>query len=123
MNRLIPIFLAGACLAACTTQRQAAVEQPAPVPLPPAPPAGEPADLAGLAPAQLKNAFGEPAFVRKDSGVEMWRYDSPACKAFFFLYPAGTTFSVRHVETLPRGQQMAADAACLEVLRAHARVS
>ena len=123
MKQIVPIALACALLAGCAGQRRAAVEEQQPTALPPTPPAGEPADLAGLAPAQLKFAFGEPTFVRKDGGIEMWRYDGAGCKAFFFLYPAGSTFSVRHVETLPRGQLMAADTGCLDALRARARVS
>jgi hypothetical protein len=50
----------------------------------------------------------------------MWRYDSAGCRAFFFLYPVGNSLSVRHVETLPRGRDMAADAGCLDSLRAKA---
>ena len=48
----------------------------------------------------------------------MWRYDGASCKAFFFLYPAGNSLAVRHVETVPRGAEMAADAGCLNALRA-----
>ncbi len=68
----------------------------------------------------LRAAFGQPAFVRKDTGSEMWRYDGAACKAFFFLYPgvSGATI-VRHVETLPRGSAIAADENCLALLRLH----
>lgn len=93
------------------------------VSLPPPPPPGEPADLAGLDAGALRVAFGEPAFTRKDGPAEMWRYDNSACKAFFFLYSNGTTFTVRHVETLPRGSEMAADANCLAQLRLHTPVS
>ena len=47
--------------------------------------------------------MGNPAFTRKEgAGIEMWRYDGVACKAFFFLYPQGSGLSVRHVETMPR---------------------
>ena len=108
-----------ACLLTC-----GCVTPPAPpnasqtVELPAPPPAGEPAGLAGLQAAQLRVAFGAPAFVRQDGTAQLWRYDGASCKAFFFLYPEGNSLSVRHVETLPRGQDMAADAACLNALRA-----
>jgi hypothetical protein len=87
--------------------------------LPSAPPPGEPAGYAGIDSGQLKVAMGSPAFTRKEgAGIEMWRYDGAACKAFFFLYPDGSALSVRHVETLPRPSDAAADVGCLNQLRA-----
>lgn len=90
--------------------------------LPPAPPPGEPTGLAGMDASNVRVAFGPPAFVRRDGATEMWRYDSVACKAFFFLYPNGTSLAVRHVETVPRGHDIAADANCLAQIRAHGTV-
>ena len=88
------------------------------VKLPSAPPAGEPAGYAGINAAQLKVAMGNPVFVRKEgAGIELWRYDGAACKAFFFLYPEGADLSVKHVETVPRPQDAAADLNCLGQLR------
>jgi len=109
MNRVIPLVLFCALLAACAAPQQR-------VALPSAPPPGEPGNVAGLRADQLRVAFGEPAFVRKDAGTELWRYDSAACKAFFFLYSDGGAMVVRHVETLPRGQDIAADSNCLSGL-------
>lgn len=119
MRKSATLLLCSALAACAGNSRQvASVPQPAPrVALPPAPPKGEPSDLAGLGANQLRVAFGTPAFVRKDSGAEIWRYDSSSCKAFFFLYPYGTAMLVRHVETLPRGNIMAADETCLETIR------
>ena len=118
------IILLCAGLAACAMPRQGQiVQQPTPrVSLPAAPPPGEPGDLAGLQPAQLRVLMGDPAFIRKDGPAEMWRYDGPNCKAFFFLYPYGTSLLVRHVETLPRGRDIAADQTCLGSLRARSPV-
>ena len=67
--------------------------------------------------ASLKLAFGAPAFMRKDGGTELWRYDGTACRAFFFLYPETNGLVVRHVETSPRPVDAAADPACLNALR------
>jgi hypothetical protein len=94
------------------------------VALPAGPPPGEPAWITSMDSQGLRTAFGQPAFVRKDSGSEMWRYDGAACKAFFFLYPgvSGSTI-VRHVETLPRGATIAADENCLAQLRLHSTTS
>lgn len=109
-------------LAACATPRPPPSTQAvAPrVPLPPSPSPGEPSDIAGLQAAQLRIVFGVPSFMRKDGTTEMWRYDGAACKAFFFLYPYANSLLVRHVETLPRGPNMAADQVCLDSLRAPA---
>jgi hypothetical protein len=119
MMRRLTILLLCTAVAACATNRPSpGVQQQVPrVALPPAPSPGEPADLAGLKSTQLRVAFGAPAFVRKDGNVEIWRYDSASCKAFFFLYPYGDSLLVRHVETLPRGNEMAADETCLATLR------
>jgi hypothetical protein len=103
-------------LAACGTssQQQAVVAPQQPV--------GEPPGIAGLAAADVKVAFGEPALVRHDGTTQMWRYDSPTCRAFFFFYDLLGVQTVRHVETLPRGTTMAADATCLDALRAKPKV-
>jgi hypothetical protein len=104
-------------LAAC------AAPQANQVALPAAPPPGEPGNLAGMDAARVKTAFGAPQFVRKDGTAEIWRYDAASCKAFFFLYPNGTSMAVRHVETTPHAASEAADSACLQALMARARVS
>jgi hypothetical protein len=124
MRKLATLLLCSA-LAACASGRPAATvqQQTRRVALPPAPPKGEPGDLAGLRSTQLREAFGAPAFVRKDGTAEIWRYDSSRCKAFFFLYPYDNALLVRHVETLPRGSVMAADQACLETLRPRSQQS
>jgi hypothetical protein len=85
------------------------------VPIPPPPPKGEPESFNGIDAARLQALAGTPAFTRKDGAVEMWRYDTPACRIFFFL--TGTPGKVQHVETLPRGTNSAADPACLSALR------
>ncbi|HEY5049029.1 MAG TPA: hypothetical protein VII49_13525 [Rhizomicrobium sp.] len=116
---LIAVLLCAALAACATAGRQAAQPVQRQVALPPAPPVGEPGGMAGLEETQLRIAFGTPALIRKDGHAEMWRYDGAACKAFFFLYPSGSALAVRHVETLPRGHDIAADAGCLAALRAH----
>ena len=114
MKRAAPSYVfvvaASALLAACAAQA------PEHVSLPAAPPPGEPGNIAGLSPSQIRVAFGEPAFTRKDGRIEIWRYDGASCKGFFFFYPNGGALSVRHVETTPRGREMAADSDCLNAL-------
>lgn len=83
----------------------------------PQPPQAEPRAYQGMTAAALRQTLGAPAFVRKDGGAQMWRYDGAACRAFFFLYDGKTGQAVRHVETLPRGTVSAADPGCLAALR------
>jgi len=122
MIRPVIAIVLCAALAGCAT-RQPAAPAVARVALPVAPPQGEPGDIAGLKSEQLKVAFGAPVFVRRDGAIQMWRYDSSTCKAFFFLYPYGDALLVRHVETVPRGRDIAADSACLDTLRGHPPLS
>jgi len=119
MKRGFPLLFILSALSACAgqpRQQQTAL-------LPPGPPPGEPAGITGLVSAQIKTAYGEPNFVRKDGQTEIWRYDGQTCRAFFFFYPQDGNEVVRHVETIPRGTQMAADTTCLDALRARSRVS
>ncbi|HWD49888.1 MAG TPA: hypothetical protein VG309_08160 [Rhizomicrobium sp.] len=111
MRRVFVFAFAAVALSACAAQPGATTH------LPPAPPSGEPAGIAGLQSQQLRIAFGPPAFVRKDSGAEIWRYDGAGCRAFFFLYPDQSGMSVQHVETIPRPGDAAADSGCLNRLR------
>ncbi len=112
-------------LAACAQQPRRpapgmAPVQPVPrpaVPIPPAPPRGEPADFLNLPQANLRAMLGQPQFARQDGVTEMWRYDGAQCRAFFFFYGAKGSETVRHVETLPAGATSAADPLCLSALR------
>jgi hypothetical protein len=110
-------------LAACAAQpRSLAPSVPAPaptVPIPSAPPKGEPPSFTGIDVTRLRALAGSPAFARKDGATEMWRYDAGSCRVFFFL--AGAPAKVRHVETMPRGKNGAADPECLSVLQSSKR--
>ena len=114
-------------LAACANTPKRAGEIPvAPPPrveLPPLPAEGEPKELVGIGADAVRLAFGRPSFVRKEGANALWRYDGANCKAFFFLYADDGALKVRHVETLPRGFDMAADSACLNALRVTKPVS
>ena len=66
--------------------------------------------------AALRMRLGNPDFVRRDMGTELWRYDAPRCSVFFFMQQQGGTLSVRYTETLPRGMNMAADPTCISAL-------
>ncbi|HEY5337959.1 MAG TPA: hypothetical protein VIJ85_07145 [Rhizomicrobium sp.] len=111
MIRPVAICCLALLLASCAAGQHSAG-------LPSAPPPGEPAGYAGIDASQLRVTMGNPAFARKEgAGIEMWRYDGGGCKAFFYLYPQGAALSVRHVETVPRPSDAAADVNCLNRMR------
>jgi hypothetical protein len=118
MRRLVPILSLCVLLGACASGGGSRPSVPTRVPLPSAPPAGEPAGTTGLHEADLRAQYGQPALIRRDGTATIWRFDGPACKAFFFFYTKDTDTAVWHVETLPRGTSIAADAGCLNALRA-----
>jgi hypothetical protein len=93
-----------------------ASSETAPPPALTAPARGEPGIISGMDAARIRLAFGAPQFVRKDGQIELWRYDGAACHAYFFMYPSGGSLAVRHVETLPRPANAAADSTCLQSL-------
>ena len=114
MKKLAALLMICCVLAGCATKPVT----PPRVALPPAPPSGEPAGTTGLREADLRATFGVPALVRHDGNAQIWRFDAPTCKAFFFLYSRDGATAVWHVETAPRGANIAADEACLNALRA-----
>ncbi|MBN9588584.1 MAG: hypothetical protein J0G99_06210 [Alphaproteobacteria bacterium] len=120
MIRRIPVLCLALLTAACAS-KPLPPPVPAPHAIPPEPPRGEPSDFLGMTAAALRRQVGAPAFVRKDGGMEMWRYDGADCHAFFFLYDAQGSNrgqkAVRHVETLPHGAAGAADMDCLAALK------
>ena len=70
--------------------------------------------------AQLRAEFGAPDFIRKEIDSELWRYDGTGCALFVFLYRENETYLLRHIETLPRGSQTAADEACVASVKSGA---
>jgi hypothetical protein len=123
MKRIFAGLMLSALAACAAPQRpavaptQASVEPT--VPLPPPPPKGEPQGFAGIDAARLTALAGTPAFTRKDGATEMWRYDAGSCRVFFFF--TGAPARVQHIETMPRGQNAAADPQCLTALQASKR--
>lgn len=114
MTRLASLLMIAIALAGCATKPP----QRPQVRLPSPPPNGEPSGTTGLREADLRAQFGMPAFVRRDGSAQIWRFDAPLCKAYFFLYSKDGATAVWHVETMPRGQSIAADETCLNALRA-----
>ena len=101
---LASLLLLSACAQPQTlTPFPAATPAPPRVPIPPPPPKGEPDLFTNVSGDRLRILLGSPAFIRKDGATEMWRYDTKACHAFFFLYGTGAQALVRHIETTPQG--------------------
>ena len=120
MNSRVTILAALALMGCAAQRRPQAAPPPAQpatltVPIPPPPPKGEPENLTGMDAQRLQTLMGPPVFTRKDGAIDMWRYDTASCHAFFFL--SGAPAKVQHVETSPRGQASAADPDCLSALR------
>ncbi|HWD26727.1 MAG TPA: hypothetical protein VG387_06160 [Rhizomicrobium sp.] len=120
MKRLVPVLALCAVLGACASNGGGGggTTVPSRVPLPSAPPAGEPAGTTGLHEADLRAQYGQPSLIRHDGTATIWRFDGAGCKAFFFFYTRDNNTAVWHVETMPRGVSIAADQGCLNALRA-----
>jgi hypothetical protein len=95
---------------------------PAPPPsvaLPP-PLAADPANWPAIDSDAVQMEYGPPAFVRCETGSELWRYDSEKCAAFFFLNAEEGALHLRLVQTVARTSDTLSDEACLRILRARA---
>lgn len=64
----------------------------------------------------LRMRLGDPDFVRREMGTELWRYDAQSCSVFFFMQQEGGMLRLRYTETLPRGMDMATDPACISAV-------
>jgi hypothetical protein len=58
-----------------------------------------PEKLVGMSSRDIRQALGQPSFVRKDKGVEIWQYHSQTCILDLFLYESSTKkLTVDHSE-------------------------
>lgn len=64
----------------------------------------------------MRRRLGDPDFVRREMGSELWRYDAQSCSVFFFMQQEGGMLRLRYTETLPRGRDMASDPACISAV-------
>jgi hypothetical protein len=58
----------------------------------------KPAQLIGLSQFDIQKTLGEPSFVRKDQGVEIWQYKDQSCILDIFLYEKPAGLIVNHTE-------------------------
>ena len=113
-------MLAGCFLAGCQTDATGTATASPPPPLALLQPPSTSSALLGWEPTAVTSLYGKPVFVRKEKDSELWRYDGQNCAAFIFFYQEQAGMRVRHVETLPQGQGVMADAACLAGIKARA---
>lgn len=57
-----------------------------------------PKRLVGLSPTQLTRMLGEPTFVRRDGGDEIWHYHERGCILHLFLYQNDRNVLVEYIE-------------------------
>ncbi len=107
MKKIAFLLGTGLFLAACVAP------PPPPKSASPPPPKEEPKSLVELNAAELAVTFGTPDFLRKENGIQMWRYDVGACRIFFYFYGDGGNERVRYVESLPRGKVETVAPSCL----------
>ena len=93
---------------------------PEPAPTPIAPPPVAETVVSKLDEAAVRAEYGAPDFVRKEADSELWRYDGAGCALFLFLYRENDAYLLRYRETLPRGANDPADAACEMSIKARA---
>jgi hypothetical protein len=55
----------------------------------PVPPLARDIQLVGMATGDLRNVFGEPALVRREGGVQYWRYSFTGCTLDLFVNTDG----------------------------------
>jgi len=58
----------------------------------------KPAQLIGLSHFDIQRTLGDPNFVRKDKGVEIWQYKDDSCILDLFLYEKTDGLMVDHTE-------------------------
>lgn len=58
----------------------------------------EPAQLIGLSHFDIQRTLGDPSFVRKDTGVEIWQYKDDSCILDLFLYEKTDGLKVDHTD-------------------------
>jgi len=75
-----------------------------------------PTKLVGLSQFDVTQALGEPSFVRKDKGVEIWQYRNADCILDLFLYESRTGFKVDHSELRGSHPNSAGELSCFKTI-------
>lgn len=76
----------------------------------------DPADIVGLTRERIRNLLGQPAFVRRESLAEFWRYRHESCVLELYFYRGTGEPVLDHLETRHRTGDGHAAADCLGAL-------
>lgn len=74
----------------------------------------KPTLLIGMKETDVEDVLGNPSFVRKDKGVEIWQYKANGCILDLFLYKEGAIFSVDHTELRGAHLDSAGELSCFK---------
>lgn len=86
------------------------------------PPASvDPARLARLTREKVRDLLGQPAFVRRESGAEFWRYRHRSCILELYFYEKDGQPVLDHLETREAGRDPAVMGRCIGALVAARR--
>lgn len=75
-----------------------------------------PSKLVGLSLTEIEKTLGEPSFVRKDTGVQIWQYRTTDCILDLFLYEKNSQYSVSHSELRGPMLDSAGEMSCFKTI-------
>lgn len=81
----------------------------------------DPARLSGLTREKVRELLGQPAFVRRESVAEFWRYRHRTCILELYFYEKGGAQVLDHLETREAGRDPAVLGRCIGALVAARR--
>lgn len=77
-----------------------------------------PSELVSKRAFDIQTALGQPSFVRKDQGVQVWQYRRDDCILDLFLYQNDNGFQVHHSELRGPYLNSAGELACFQKILA-----
>lgn len=84
-----------------------------------------PGRLRGQTAEQIRVLLGEPAFLRRDSGAQIWQYSAKPCRLDLFFYPetrlGRKIMAVAHFEIRNRGNEAVSARKCMSAIVAAKR--
>ncbi len=75
-----------------------------------------PSKLVGLSLIEIEKTLGEPSFVRKDKGVQIWQYRTTDCILDLFLYEKDGRYNVSHSELRGPMLDSAGEMSCFKTI-------
>ena len=75
-----------------------------------------PSQLVGLSLTEIKKTLGDPSFIRKDIGVQIWQYRTTDCILDLFLYEKDGRYNVSHSELRGPMLDSAGEMSCFKTI-------